>query len=255
MTFKNKNILITGATKGLGKEIACAFHDLSANLILSGRSSNLIKELKNKFRKNKKHFFFEGDLLIDSKLKEFIYKTKKKFKNLDVIIHCMGGSFGINEPFENWNKFSNSIKGNLGVAIELNNNFIPNMIKRKKGNIVHVGSVVSHEANASIPYVTSKASISGYVRSMGNYLSNYGIVLSGILPGGFFGDNNAMARFKYYKPKEYFKFVKKLPEGKMPHAKDYIEIIKLLSLNNSKIFSGSLLYLDNGQSKTVHQVK
>ena len=128
------------------------------------------------------------------------------------------------------------------------------MIKRKYGNIVHVGSVVSHEANASVPYVSSKACLAGYVRTMGNYLTNYNVVLSGILPGAFYGDNNAMARFEHYKPKEYLEFLKRMPQGKIPNTSDYIAIIKLLCSKKSKIFSGSLLYLDNGQSKTVHQV-
>jgi hypothetical protein len=89
---------------------------------------------------------------------------------------------------------------------------------------------------------------------MGNYLANYGIVMSGILPGAFYGDENAMARFKHYKPEEYKKFLKLLPQSKMPLAKNYIDIIKLLSSRQSKIFCGSMIYLDQGQSKTVHQV-
>ena len=113
---------------------------------------------------------------------------------------------------------------------------------------------MSHEANASVPYVTSKASVSAYVRVMGNYLANYGITMSGILPGAFYGDQNAMARFKYYKPEEYKKFLKLLPQSKMPLAKDYIKIIKLLSSHQSRIFSGSMIYLDQGQSKTIHQI-
>ena len=187
------------------------------------------------------------------KVKKLINKIKIKFKKIDILIHCLGGSFGINKPLENWKNFERSLRGNLGVAVEINNAFIPLMQKEKSGNIIHVGSVVAHEANASIPYVTSKASVSAYVRVMGNYLANSGVIMSGILPGAFYGDDNAMARFEYFKPGDYKKFKKKLPQNKMPLAKDYLKIIKLLSLKNSKIFSGSMIYLDQGQSKTINQ--
>jgi len=254
MSFRKKNILITGSTKGLGKELVIEFDKLEANLIIIGRSKKLLNQIKKKLKNSKNHLFFNGNIINNKIIKNLILKINKKFNKIDTIIHCLGGSFGINDPFASWKSFETSLKGNLGTAIEINNFFIPKMIKKKQGNIIHVGSVVTHEANASVPYVTSKASISGYVRVMGNYLSKHGVVLSGILPGAFYGDDNAMARFKYYKPKEYNKFINSLPNKKMPLAKDYLETIKLLSSNKSKIFSGSLIYLDQGQSKTIHQI-
>ncbi len=254
MSFKKKNIIITGSTKGLGKELAIEFDKQGANIILIGRSKDLLNQLKKKLNNSKNHLFLNGDMLYKNILNRNFKKINKKFNKIDIIIHCIGGSFGINNPLSSWKNFEMSLRGNLGLAIEINNFFIPKMIKKKNGNIIHVGSVVAHEANASVPYVTSKASVSAYVRVMGNYLANYGVILSGILPGGFYGDQNAMARLKLYKPDEYKKFLRSLPEKKMPVAKNYIDIIKLLSSNKSKIFSGSLIYLDQGQSKTVQQI-
>lgn len=254
MNFKNKNIVITGSTKGLGKELAFAFDKIGSNLVIIGRSNNIISQMKKKLNFPKKHLYLNMDIMLKKNLQEAINKIKLKFKKIDIIIHCLGGSFGINSPLEKWKNFENSLRGNIGVAIDINNAFIPMMIKNKKGNIIHVGSVVSHEANASVPYVTSKASLSAYVRVMGNHFSKNGIIISGILPGAFYGDDNAMARFKYYKEDEFNNFIKLLPQKKMPLAKDYIDIIKLLSSNKSKIFCGSLIYLDQGQSKTIHQI-
>jgi 3-oxoacyl-[acyl-carrier protein] reductase len=254
VNFKKKNILITGSTKGLGKELAIEFDKLGSNLVIVGRSKKIILEMKKALKNYKNHLFFDGDLMKEKITKNLIDKINYKFRNIDIIIHCLGGSFGVNSPLENWKNFTNSLRGNLGVAVDINNFFIPKMIKKEQGNIIHVGSVVAHEANASVPYVTSKASVSAYVRVMGNYLANYGIVMSGILPGAFYGDENAMARFKHYKPEEYKKFLKLLPQSKIPLAKNYIDIIKLLSSRQSKIFCGSMIYLDQGQSKTVHQV-
>ena len=72
------------------------------------------------------------------------------------------------------------------------------------------------------------------------------------MPGAFFGLNNAMSRFKFYKPEEYKDFKKKLPRNKMPLAKDYVKLIKLLCSAEANIFCGSVIPVDSGQGKSVN---
>ena len=131
--------------------------------------------------------------------------------------------------------------------MQINNNLVPIMVEQGYGNIVHVGSIVSSEAKASVPYNTSKAALSGYVRSLGNKLIDQGIVVTGILPGAFYGDDNAMSRYEFYKPEEYKEFVKKLPQQRMPQVEEYVPMIFLLSAKDSKIMAGSLVTMDGGQ--------
>ena len=154
--FTNKNVIITGASKGLGKTIAIEFEKLGCNLALIARSKNLLNEIENNFEKKSNHKFYDIDLLEDDKRKKCINDIKEQFKNIDIIFHCLGGSFGINEPLEEMSNFMRSIKGNLGVSIDINNKFIPDMKIQGRGNIVHVSSVVGHQATASVPYVTAK---------------------------------------------------------------------------------------------------
>lgn len=252
--FKNKKILITGASKGLGRELAIEFSKLKSKLVLVARNEKLISSLKKVIEKNNKNrnIYYSFDLFDQSKLNKMNIGIKKKFKNVDIIIHCVGGSFGINKNFESWNNFEKCLRGNIGIAIDINKFFVPDMIKRKKGNIIHVGSVVSDEVGASVPYISSKSTLTGYVRALGNYLANYNIKLTAIMPGAFFGVENAMSRFKFYKPIEYKKFKKSLPRGKMPLAKDYLELIKILCSEKANIFCGSVIPVDSGQGKSVN---
>jgi len=248
--FKGKNVIITGASKGFGKTIALEFEKLESNLALIARSKDLLDNIKDKFTKKDRHIFCDVDLMDDKQRTECLSNIEKKFKSVDIILHCLGGSFGINDPQDSMDKYMESLKGNLGVSIDINNKFIPGMKKNGFGNIIHVSSVVGKQATASVPYVTAKSSISAYVRTMGNYLANYNIILCGVLPGAFFAEDNAMNRFKKFKPKDYKEFVDKLPNQRMPEAREYLEIIKLLSLKNSKIFCGSVIPLDSGQGLT-----
>ncbi len=250
-SFKNKNIIVTGASKGLGRTISIEFEKLGSNVALIARSKDLLDDIRNQFKKKDDHLFYDIDLMNDHKRNECLNDIEKNFKKVDIIFHCLGGSFGINEPLDEMSKYMNSIKGNLGVSIDINNKFIPVMKKNGFGNIIHISSVVGNQATASVPYVTAKSSISGYVRTMGNYLANYNIILCGVLPGAFIAEDNAMTRFKKFKPKEYDKFVEKLPSQRMPNSEEYIEIFKLLSSQDSKIFCGSMIPLDTGQGTTI----
>ena len=148
-------------------------------------------------------------------------KMLKKFKNIDIIIHCIG-SFGINDNFESWYNFEKCLRGNIGIAIDINKFFIPDMIKN--WNIIHIGSVVSDEIGVCSLHFF-KINLTGYVRALGNYLAQYNIKLSAILPA-FFVWRMLWVDLNFIML-EYNNF-KKLPRGKMPLAKDYLELIKLL---------------------------
>ena len=125
MNYKNKNILVTGATKGLGKEISIEFEKLGANLALVGRSEDNLNKIFNTFKDKQKHIVINEDLLSKDGLDKTIKNVSEKFLKLDVVIHCLGGSFGINDPLDSWENFEKSFRGNLGVAVDINRKFIP----------------------------------------------------------------------------------------------------------------------------------
>lgn len=249
--FKDKKILITGASKGLGLEISNAFEKTGAKLALIARSKDLLNDISKKFKNKSSHLIYDADLLIKNDLDKVTSDIINKFGSLDIIIHCVGGSFGENDAFKDWGSFEKSLRGNLGISVDINHKFLPDMIKLQKGNIIHVSSIVSQQSTASVFYCSAKSALNGYVRSMGNQLAKDKIYLSGIIPGAFIAEGNAMSRFKFYKPDEYQSFVENLPQKEMPHATEYIDIIKILSSRNARIYSGSLINLDSGQGIAI----
>jgi len=248
--FKNKKILISGASKGLGMVLAKTFEKDGAQLALIARSKELLNRITKK-SKNKKHLVYSMDLFNNNHLEWVLKDIENKFKHLDIIIHCLGGSFGINDPLESWVNFERSLRGNLGIAVDINKRFIPMMQKRNQGNIIHISSIVSQQSTASPIYCASKSAISGYIRALGNYLAKSNVFLSCIIPGAFIAKGFAMSRFKFFKPKEYKKFVSKLPQKKMPKAEEYIDLIKILSSKKARIFAGSLINMDSGQGLSI----
>ena len=250
--FQDKRILVTGGSKGLGKSAAIAFEKEGANVVLAARSENELSELMKSFSQPEKHLLYPTDLLESDNIEEMSTEIIRQWGGIDILLHCVGGSVGVNETLVNWNDFAKCLKANLGIASELNRLFVPTMKEQGVGNIVHVGSIVAVESRASVPYNTAKAALSGYVRSLGNELADHGIIVSGILPGAFYGDGNAMFRFQYYKPDEYEEYVDSLPQKRMPHADEYLSMLFLLSESKSMVMSGSLISMDCAQGLSYY---
>ena len=250
--FKDKRVLITGASKGLGKVAANAFEQKGARLALAARSDSKLAALKESFGDPGKHLIFNLDLLDSTNIKKLTSDVIKKWDGVDVILHCVGGSMGVNATLVDWEDFVKCLKGNIGIASEINRYLVPGMREQSFGSIIHVGSIVSSEARASVPYNTGKAALSGYVRSLGKELAEDSIVVSGILPGAFYGDDNSMFRYEYYKSEEYQEFVKSLPQGRMPIADEYVPMLFLLANPESKIMSGSLISMDGAQGQAYY---
>ena len=250
--FKDKRILVTGGSKGLGKSAAIAFEKEGAKVALAARSEGDLSELIKSFSQPENHLLYPMDLLDSDNIEEMSIDIIRQWGGIDVLLHCVGGSSGVNETLVNWNDFSKCLKANLGIASELNRLFVPAMKEQGAGNIIHVGSIVAFESRASVPYNTAKAALSGYVRSLGKELADHGIIVAGILPGAFYGDGNAMFRFQYYKPDEYGKYVDSLPQKRMPHADEYLSMVFLLSESKSMVMSGSLISMDCAQGVSYY---
>ena len=249
MTFLNKNIVITGASKGLGYHVALDFASRGANLALISRDEESLKYLSSEIGVGNKHIYETCDLL---DVDETDYSAKKilnHFDNrVDIILHSAGGGYGMRDPLLSSNDLHSLFMGNIGGAVNINRILIPSMIKRKSGNVIHVGSVASREVTGSVGYNTVKSAINAYVRTIGKEMSKFGIVVTGILPGGFIAKDNAMIRLRENKLSVYDEFInQRLPRGFMGNVEELLPMIRLLSSSDASMMGGCMVPIDAGE--------
>jgi len=138
--------------------------------------------------------------------------------------------------------------GNLGGAMNLNYFLLPSMMNQKSGNVIHIGSIASHEVTGSVGYNTVKSATSAYVRTIGKEMVQYGVVITGILPGGFVAKDNAMVRLKENKPEIYQEFIdERLPRGCMGDVSELIPMIRYLSSDDASMMGGCMVPIDAGE--------
>ena len=169
--LSKKNCLITGATGGLGREIAKNLIQKNCNLFLTSTNEKklklLKKELLGKKENNSKIFVCHSDLCKIDQINNLIKKIKKNMNSIDILINCAGkfSSKSINDL--TLKEFENTININVRAPFLLTKNFIKEMKKSKWGRIVYIGSSSSYAGykNTSA-YCASKHGILGFGRAI-----------------------------------------------------------------------------------------
>ena len=116
---------------------------------------------------------------------------------------------------------------------------------------MHVGSIASQEATASVGYNTVKSALAAYVRSLGRELAETRVVVSGILPGAFYAPENSWERLKASKPEVVREFIEKnLPRKRIAEVDELLPLIFFLAGKAASMMSGCCVPIDAGEGKS-----
>jgi short-subunit dehydrogenase len=183
--FQNKVVLITGASSGIGKSLACEFAEKGANVILLARRFELISSLSNKLSKDfNKCIAIKCDVSNDGEIENAVKKGLKYFKKIDIVIANAGfeipGNFE-DIKLEDYKKlFETNVFGVLRTIYACLEE-----LKKTKGSICIIGSISGYLPfpSGSSTYIMSKFAIRSFAESLNLELSPYNISVTHIMPG------------------------------------------------------------------------
>jgi len=182
-----KNCLITGATGGLGKEIAKEFAKNGCNLFLTGRNNDKLNSLKNELENSVNEIkidFEDADLSDDGEIQKLIEKVKNTFVNIDILVNC-AGVFPVKLLSDSTvEDFENCFSVNVKAAFVLCKEFSQGMISKKWGRIINIASSSAYAGfkNTSI-YCSSKHALLGLSRSLHSELKEHNVRTFCVSPG------------------------------------------------------------------------
>jgi 3-oxoacyl-[acyl-carrier protein] reductase len=238
--LKNKNIIVTGASGGIGNSIVEKLHDNGANVLATGTRIEKLQELKEKF-KNIKVLNF--DISQHEKVEDFINNaTEELGGSLDCIVNNAGitkDNLTIRMSLEEWKKV---IDINLTSTFLMSKYSIKKMLKNKSGKIVNITSVVGHTGNAGqANYTASKAGIVAMSKSLAIEYAKKNINVNCISPGFI---STAMTDQINEKFKEAI--IAKIPSNKLGKPEDIANAVVFLSSNLSDYINGETLHVNGG---------
>ena len=239
INFKNKNILITGASGGIGNELIKKFVALGGNVLGSGTKTEKLDLLKKKFPSIKVKKF---DISEHSRIKDFIDDVSLKLGGLDVLINNAGtnaDNLSLRMKDEEWKKV---IDINLTSTFLLTKHAIKKMLKSKFGRIVNITSVVGHTGNVGQSnYSASKAGIIGMSKSLAIEYAKKNITVNCVSPGFIISDMtmNIAEKIKLY-------LTSRIPMGKLGTGEDVSNCVAFLSSEQASYVTGETIHVNGG---------
>ena len=250
LNLSNKTFLISGSSKGIGLKIAESLLSESANVIITGRSKNLIKNQFNKLFSEfgSKIAYVDGDIKSDLVLKKIKNLVKKRWKKLDGIVANAGSTKMNIGPFSSEKDFYWYQKNNFLTAFKFVNYFL-NEIKKSRGSIVFISSIASlKDIGAPLGFASSKLSLNLYSKFLANELAKYNVRVNNIVPGNiYFKGGNWDKKIKK-NPKKVKKMIKsQVPLRRFGKPEEIANLTTFLLSSKSSFMTGAEIVIDGGQ--------
>jgi len=239
-SLKNKNIIVTGASGGIGNSIVEKLYEQGVNILATGTRLEKLEELKEKFDSIK---ILKFDISQHEKIEKFINEgTEKLGGSLDGIINNAGitkDNLTIRMSLEEWIKV---IDINLTSTFLMCKYSIKKMLKNKSGKIINITSIVGHTGNVGqANYTASKAGIVAMSKSLAIEYAKKNINVNCISPGFI---STAMTDKIDEKHKEAI--IAKIPSNRLGKPEDIANAVKFLSSNESDYINGETLHVNGG---------
>jgi 3-oxoacyl-[acyl-carrier protein] reductase len=239
-SLKNKNIIVTGASGGIGNSIVEKLYEGGANILATGTRVEKLEELKARFNNIK---ILKFDISQHEKIEEFINSaTVELGGSLDCMINNAGitkDNLTIRMSLEEWTKVINI---NLTSTFLICKYSIKKMLKNKSGKIINITSVVGHTGNAGqANYAASKAGIVAMSKSLAIEYAKKNINVNCISPG-------FISTTMTDKIDEKFKesIIAKIPSNRLGKPEDVANAVIFLSSDHSDYINGETIHVNGG---------
>jgi 3-oxoacyl-[acyl-carrier protein] reductase len=247
MILLDKTIIVTGASRGIGKSIAELFASEGACLILLGRSMPALELVKNgldvKFTdKSKYHVCIE----IEISDRESIKSSIKKIASLQWQIDCLVNNAGImiDAPLMLMRSedLDNLFEVNTVGVILITQNILKMMARNKKGSIINLTSIIgTNGAKGQSVYSATKSAIIGFTKSLSKELASLNIRVNAIAPG-FIQTDMTSGKSELF----YDKSLKSIGIGRFGVPRDVAELATFLASDKSTYITGQIIGVDGG---------
>ena len=239
ISFKEKKILITGATGAIGNDLVKKFVSLGGDVLGTGTKAEKLDIIKKKYPNIKVKKF---DILEHSRIEEFVDNVTLELGGLDILINNAGinsDNLSLRMKDEEWKKV---IDINLTSTFLLCKYSIKKMLKNKFGRIVNITSVVGQTGNlGQSNYAASKAGIIGMSKSLAIEYAKKNITINCVSPGFIVSDMtmNIADKVKLY-------LTSRIPMGKLGTGEDVSNCVAFLSSEQASYVTGETIHVNGG---------
>jgi 3-oxoacyl-[acyl-carrier protein] reductase len=239
-SLEGRVALITGASGGIGQEVAKAFHALGATVVLSGTRAGVLQEIADQL--GSRAFVVTANLSDLGEVETLVDRAVEAAGGLDILV-CNAGlnrdGLALRMKDEDWDAVLNV---NLKATFKLNQAAIKYMMKKKYGRIINISSVVAFTGNfGQANYVASKAGMVGMTKTLAQEIAAKGVTVNCVAPGFIktpmtdkLGDNLKEG------------LLRKIPAGRMGEPAEIASAVVFLASSEASYMTGTTLHVNGG---------
>lgn len=240
--MKNKTVLITGSSRGIGKAISEKFINNNFNVVINCKNNlNLLEDQINKFS-NKNILAIQADVSIYNECKNMMEKIKNTFGSIDILINNAGISlwkpFNLNTPDE-WDTI---IKNNFISVLNCSHLVIPYMLEKKSGKIINISSIWGNVgASCEVVYSSTKGAVNSFTKALAKELGPSNINVNAISCGVINTDmNNWLSDY------EKNSLIEEIPLCRLGETEEIANLAYFLASDEANYITGQIIGVDGG---------
>jgi 3-oxoacyl-[acyl-carrier protein] reductase len=244
MNLQGKVVLVTGASRGIGKAIALKFAEYGASVCINYlNNDSKAQEVQDELRKyNVPSLLLKGSVASLAYVKEMFAAVKKELEHIDILVNNAGitkDGFLMTMKEEQWD---NVVNTNLKGVYNCCKTVLPLMIGNKAGKIINISSVAALSGTVGqTSYAATKAGIIGLTKSLAKETAKFNIQVNAVAPG--FIDTDMVSSIPARMQEKY---IDSIPVKRWGTAEEVAEIVAFLASNRSDYILGQTIVIDGG---------
>ncbi len=253
--IKGKIALVTGGSRGLGRQSALALAAEGVNVAICARGEDTLNQTADELRATGvKVGAFVADLGDESGAADLVAKTQAELGPIDILVNNVGGSLGtsdlVNSSLDDFHMVMNA---NLWSAVALMKQVIPGMQERGWGRVVNISSIFGREYGGTAPYMTAKAAMIAASKHTGMIVAKDGVTVNSVAPGSILHKGGSWEKFVENNSAEVVdEFISRnLPMGKFGWPEPVAAAVAFLASTQADLITGACLNVDGGQSHNL----
>lgn len=252
LELKDKVVVVTGASRGIGKAIANGFAEEGARLSICGRDPENLENVANELKTHDVEVLAIPTDVTDSiQVQSFMNKTLENYGQIDVVVNNVGGSrwTPLNEiTDEEWHEI---LDLNLVSAARINRQAIPVMQEQGRGVILMISSIYGREGGGHITYNAAKAAEISMTKSLAKELAPENIRVNSIAPGSILFPGGGWDRRIKADPERMKAFVEsEMPLGRFGKPEEIANVAVFLASERASLVTGACINVDGCQSRS-----
>ena len=233
-----KTALVVGASKGIGRAVVEELHAAGCRVIAVARDEALLGTLDCEWR-------YAVDLMQRDAVERLTFRIRNHPGIPEIIYHAIGGSWcGIKATAEPAARWAEVWRYNLGLAIDINNAFLPDMLKNRWGRIVHTSSDAVAHAIGNAPYASAKFALEGYVKVVAKQYAKENVIISAVSLGPIYREGGWLYDRPVDETRAYFDAY--LPTRRFGTAAEAAKAVAFMCSEHSSFMAGSIVNVHGG---------